>query len=308
MRESEELSEVGSRGSPGSHEVPDQTPAQELRALQLAELGILNEFVRLCEAHGLRYYLAYGTLLGAVRHRGFIPWDDDIDVTMPRDDYKRLAQIYASVPPSQFMWQSYMTEPEYPHLFGRVIKTGTVLRHAASDHLPFQQSIHIDVFPLDGIANRPWDALMQRLLVRICRIRLGVGLTRRPVKRLLVQAARVLPRRSAVFVIERLSRRYPTAESSRWICIGGPYGHSRQSFSSEWFGPGAAQMFEGRVFVGPAAWDEYLTHLYGDYMSPPPPNDRVSQHRVTDVQLESVTSNSGPAPTRVERARRERSG
>src|SRR5262249_11940290 len=93
--------------SPASDEVGGRLDDVQLRALQLVELDILREFVRLCEAHGLRYYLAYGTLLGAVRHRGFIPWDDDVDVTMPRDDYDRFADVCVSELRPGFAWQTY---------------------------------------------------------------------------------------------------------------------------------------------------------------------------------------------------------
>jgi len=242
--------------------------------------------VRLCDAHGLRYYLAYGTLLGAVRHRGFIPWDDDIDVSMPRDDYNRFAEICTSDLRPGFRWQSYATDRHYPHWFGKLIKTDTVLRHAASEHLPFQQSVHIDVFPLDGLADRPWEALVLHVFVRICRLRLGVDVKRTRVKRLLVQLVRVFPRRSVISLIKALTRRYPASMSRIWICVGGPYGQRRQSFPSRWFGSGTTQAFEDLTVVGPAAWDEYLTQLYGDYLTPPPPHHRVSHHQVTEQQLE----------------------
>ena len=133
-----------------------------LRALQLVELEILREFVRLCEANGLRYYLAYGTLLGAVRHKGFIPWDDDIDVTMPREDYERFAAICGAGLPGGLRWQSYATEGHYPVWFGKLIREDTVLRQALSDHLDISQSVFIDVFPLDGLASRWWEVLVQR--------------------------------------------------------------------------------------------------------------------------------------------------
>ena len=252
----------------------------------MVELSILRELVRVCEAHGLRYYLAYGTLLGAVRHRGFIPWDDDIDVTMPRDDYSRFAEICVSDLRPGFRWQTYATDSHYPHWFGKLIKTDTVLRQAPSEHLPFQQSVFIDVFPLDGLADRPLEALVQRVLFRICRLQLGVNVRRTPMKRLLLQLAMVFPRRSVVSLIGAVIRRYPAGKSTRWICVGGPYGHRRQTFPSRWFGPGATQAFEDLTVLGPAAWDEYLTQLYGDYMTPPPPRYRSSHHERTELQLE----------------------
>lgn len=287
MSEPQGRNEAGFHASSASGDPPDQVPNPELRDLQLVELSILREFVRVCEAHGLRYYLAYGTLLGAVRHRGFIPWDDDIDVTMPRDAYERFAAICASDLRPGFRWQSCATERHYPLWFGKLIKTDTVLRQAPSEHLPIQQSVSIDVFPLDGLADRPWEALLQRVLVRICRLRLNVGIRRRrPLKRLLIQLIRVLPRHFVISISEAMISRYPTGTSRRWNCVGGPYGHRRQSFPSPWFGPGVAQVFEGLTVVGPVEWEKYLAQLYGDYMTPPPPQHRVSHHEVTALQLE----------------------
>jgi len=288
------MTQVRAGREPSSHEasisgdLQDHPRNTELHDLQQVELSILREFVRVCEAHGLRYYVAYGTLLGAVRHGGFIPWDDDIDVTMPRGDYNRFAEICASDLRPGFKWQSYATETHYPHWFGKVIKTDTIFRHALTERLSFQQAVYIDVFPLDGLADRPWEALAQRALIRICRFRLGVDVKRGLVKRLVVQAARVLPRQLAISVIEGMSRRFPSSESKQWICVGGPYSHRRQSFPSRWFGDGARQSFQDLTVVGPTAWDEYLTQLYGDYMTPPPRLQRMTDHQVTEVQLASV--------------------
>jgi len=279
-------------------DLPDQVADTELHELQRVELTLLREFIRVCNAHGLRYYVAYGTLLGAVRHFGFIPWDDDIDVTMPRDDYNRFAEICAFDLPLGFKWQSYATEEHYPHWFGKLIKTDTVFRHALTERLSYQQSVYVDVFPLDGIPNRRWEALLQRVLFRICRLRIGVDVKRTPAKRLLVQAARILPRRRAISLIEAMGRRFPIGKSRRWVCVGGPYSHRQQSFPSRWFDAGAAQRFQDLTVVGPVAWHEYLTQLYSDYMTPPPPPNRMTDHQVTELQLEpQVAANASPNAT-----------
>jgi len=298
----------------------------ELRELQLVELGILREFVRLCEAHGLRYYLAYGTLLGAVRHSGFIPWDDDLDVTMPRDDYNRFTRACVSGLRPGFTWQTYGTSTHYPYSFGKLMKTDTVLRQAPSAHLPIQHSVHIDVFPLDGFADGRVQALLQRLVLVICRSRLGVGIRRTPLRRLgaqfvslissvgvharhpdrreqslidafgkavtmlfedlMVALTRVVPRSVVISMIEAMSRRYPPRGARRWICAGGAYGCRRQSFPSSWFGMGVPLRFEDLTVVGPAHWHAYLDQLYGDYMTPPPPRRRASHHACTEFSLE----------------------
>ena len=266
--------------------VVDQVPSRQLRDLQLADVEILREFGRVCEAHDLRYYLAYGTLLGAVLHRGFIPWDDDIDVTMPRPDYERFARICASEPRPGFTWQSYRTDRHYPFLFGKLLKDGTVLRQAPWAHLPLQHSVYIDVFPLDGGADGPWAKWAQRVVVRIAGARLRARCKRRRLKRVLVQLTRVIPRSAVIAVFEAMTGRVPTDGSTRWICAGNWYGYRRQRFPSGWFGPGATQVFEGLSLVGPVEWDAYLAQVYGDYMTPPPVADRRSHHQVTEVRLE----------------------
>ena len=235
--------------------------------------------------NGLRYYLAYGTLLGAVRHKGFIPWDDDIDVTMPREDYERFAMLCDGGLPGSLRWQSYATEPEYPLWFGKLIRDDTTFKQSISQHLKISQSVSIDVFPLDGVARRRPEVLVQRAIVRVARLRLGVALKRDPGKRLLVQVLRVIPRRIVIAAGDAMARRYPSHTAARWLCGGGPYGYSRQSFPAAWFGRGTELVFEDMVVVGPVRWDEYLAHLYGDYRTPPPPNERVSHHGVTEVQL-----------------------
>ena len=116
-------------------------------------------------------------------------------------------------------------------------------------------------------------------------MRLGVELKRTRGKRLPVQAARIVPRRFVIWLVEAMARRYPGRRASRWICGGGPYGYARQSFPAAWFGIGTELAFEDMTAVAPACWDEYLTHLYGDYRTPPPPSRQLSHHDVTAVQL-----------------------
>lgn len=261
------------------------SPSPALRDLQLVELSVLRELLRVCEAHGLRYFLAYGTLLGAVRHRGFIPWDDDIDVTMPRSDYDRLGHICGSGLRPGFRWQSYSTDRDYPHLFGKLVRDGTVLTQEPTAHLPIQHSVYIDVFPLDGCAGGRWSAVTQRVVLRLIRGRLGVSIRRGSFNHAIAQLTRVIPRSMAIAAFERMVRSIPAEGSARWICVGGPYGAVRQTFPSVWFGAGAPQVFEDVAAIGPLEWDKYLNRLYGDYMTPPPVAKRTSHHQVTFVRL-----------------------
>ena len=139
-----------------------------LRQLQLVELDILKQFLEICEKHALTYYMLGGTLLGAVRHKGFIPWDDDIDIGMPRPDYEKFLKLatYDLKPPYQ-LHTLFQNRGEYNYYYARVENPETrVLRKMAIEdvHIP----AWIDVFPLDGVPN---DAHNRDKWIRKCSVR-----------------------------------------------------------------------------------------------------------------------------------------
>lgn len=121
----------------------------ELRTLQLRELDLLLEFRRVCDLFGLRYYLTAGTLLGAVRHKGFIPWDDDIDVAMPRSDYDKLARLASQYVSKKYVYQEYRTERNFPYYFAKLRERGTQVEEPILRTIQMEQGYYIDIFPLD---------------------------------------------------------------------------------------------------------------------------------------------------------------
>ena len=132
---------------------------RDLRDLQLQELQILLEFQRVCQLLGLRYYLTAGTLLGAVRHRGFIPWDDDVDVAMPRADYDRLFREGPALLGPEYLLQDYRTEPNFPYYFGKLRLRGTRAEEPVLRAINMDQGIYIDLFPLDLCPDRDRPAM-----------------------------------------------------------------------------------------------------------------------------------------------------
>ena len=119
----------------------------DLRDIQLEELNILREFCRVCEALNLRYYLTAGTLLGAVRHRGFIPWDDDIDIAMPREDYDRLSRHWREVLSPGYTYQDYRSEPNFPYYFAKVRKRVPMLLSRCFAPSPWSRGTTSTSFP-----------------------------------------------------------------------------------------------------------------------------------------------------------------
>lgn len=133
-----------------------------LRRLQLTELEILKDIDRVCRAHGIAYWLDSGTALGAMRHGGFIPWDDDIDVGMPRGDYERFLEVAPETLGERYCLTTPYTNPHQAALFAKVMLKGTRFATAETLEAGFEQGIFVDVFPYDFVCPNPRDAKRQR--------------------------------------------------------------------------------------------------------------------------------------------------
>jgi len=260
---------------------------ESLRALQLRDLEILREFKRICETHSLRYYLGSGTLLGAVRHKGFIPWDDDIDVEMPRPDYDRFSALCATDLGTGFSWHTYLTDRRYPFMWGKLMRDDTELRQGPTAHLDIQQSIYIDVWPLDGISNRRPSEAIQRAFHKWCQIRLSADLKRPGLRGLVAKSWKIVPRGLVVAMCEWVTRHFSYEQCRVVAHPRALYGYRKECMPREWFGEAVPQQFEDMQLPGPQHWHEYLTHVYGDYMKPPPEAQRRSRHESTIVTLSS---------------------
>ena len=138
----------------------------EKKALQLRELEILDFFADVCKRNGLRYFIIAGTLLGAVRHGGFIPWDDDIDVAMPRRDFNKFAKICKKELPDGYFFQSSKTEKEYPFFFAKLRRDGDTVNESILESHDIHKGCYIDVFPLDKC---PRSARGRKMLFKLLR-------------------------------------------------------------------------------------------------------------------------------------------
>ena len=135
-----------------------------IKPLQNELKTLYKEFESFCNKNGIRLYLAYGTLLGAIRHKGFIPWDDDWDVYMPRPDYEKMIQLRHCLP-EDMTWSSIETNPDHDLLFGKIYKkvsADDIARLERETGLSIRQGIFIDIFPLDGMPSNPISLLYWR--------------------------------------------------------------------------------------------------------------------------------------------------
>lgn len=255
----------------------------QFEEMKKIELNILIYFTEVCEENNLRYYLGGGTLLGAVRHKGFIPWDDDIDVMMPRPDFQKLLSLsinnenYNIIKPGT---------AGYYYNFAKLVDTRTILEEKGIKRID-GLGVYIDIFPLDGMPETP-DARKKRFK-ELNSIRKRINNTcllrpkfhRNPFAYL--NACRIYNSNKNID-LSSLQKKYLDSalknsfdDSEFVFAAGGAYG-ARDIFPGKWFEKEIELQFENLSVKAFNGYDFYLTQLYGDYMTLPPEDKRVTPH------------------------------
>lgn len=269
--------------SPG----PTQLTMEQMRARQLRLLDALTEH---CDAHGLRYYLCAGTLLGAVRHGGYIPWDDDIDVMLPRADYDRFCATFPSpTAPAGISLRSLVTRSDHVLPFAKLCDDRSRLE-VESDIIK-GLGVFIDVFPLDGWSDSRSRQTFQRIVLKalldVMRIKHVVLRRKRARGRnVLLAVAKLvlspLPPRRVALLMERVARLGPFDASSEGGVISWGY---QESVPVSAYGVPTKLKFEDRQCSAPGDPDTVLRVLYGDYRQLPPVDQQVTLHRFVAYDL-----------------------
>ena len=261
----------------------------QLKLLQEIELENLRMLMEICEKNHLRYYLIGGSLLGAMRHRGFIPWDDDIDVGLPRPDYNRFVQIAKSYLPDHMDVKTMTSDPNYKCYFTRLINNKKKIYW---DHGQYTAVIGVwmDVFPLDGLPENPLLRKMQVFRVKLAKALykftqidyVSTNRTNRPLsERVLIRFAqltrigRLMNADRRLQKLDRALQRYDYDTSAYAWNFSGCYGQ-REIVPHIQLGGSRTAEFEGMQVSIPEAAEAYLTSIYGDYMKLPPEDQRRS--------------------------------
>lgn len=243
-------------------------------------------FRQLCEKHSLRFYLTAGTLLGAVRHKGFIPWDDDIDVAMPRADYDRLRLHYLSDLPKEYYWQDPFTEENFPYIFTKLRKHGTHVDEPDMENFHVRSGISIDIFPLDICPDQDRAARLFFRVITLLSFAYAGHVdrdfpfpSRKKHVRLAYHILRRLPTsalRSLRGTIVRLCGKW---SSGRRLCtVGGIHEFPAETYQARWFEGDTELPFEGELYPVPQGWDALLKNMYGDYWKAPNEENREGHY------------------------------
>ena len=250
-----------------------------------------GEFDRVCRAHDIPYYLVAGSLLGAVRHQGIIPWDDDVDIALMRPDYERFLSVAARELKSRYFLQTNKSDPEYFLCFAKIRISGTKIVEASSIDCDIHSGVFIDILPFDNVPD--WRA-MRWLHAGICRLLNIMVLARgnyrdlSPLRNCVVRVLRAFLRpipfptlMSWLQAALQLSHN----EESRYVVMFSGMSYRRDCLPRRYFRESIDLTFGGHAASAPAMWDEYLTDLYGDYMTPPPEDERGKGHAVVELEL-----------------------
>ena len=269
----------------------------DLRKLQLLEVNLLQKFQQICDENQITYFFVGGGLIGALRHGGFIPWDDDIDIVLPRNDYDKFIEIC-----KKGVGGGYGIVSDWNFVFSRFVDFDSVIeRPSAFEAL--NENVWIDLFPIDGMPNNKllrWlhmrHALFLRYLLILTDVSHLAGKKKRPFyETLVLKLCNVMPVFGALNkgkicrMLEKCMRKYKYYESEFCCNLIGRYRSREIQPRSRWGNP-VTLFFEGVEVKVPENYHDFQTHIYGDYMKLPPQNERLAheakllKHRSLDLE------------------------
>ena len=255
-----------------------------IQEIQSETLQIMKVIHKICIEQNLKYALFYGTLIGAVRHKGFIPWDDDLDIVMPRSDYEKLESYFIECEKELLPYKlfSYKTVQNYPYMINRICNTG--FRMEAENEKDCGMGTFIDVYPLDGAGNGTDKTFNKKAWFYSSMYFSKSREHYVPVK----GSAKTLVKKTAYFLskiasyksirkrLEKLANKYPYSNSEFVTVV--VWGNARYFYKKSFFDDLCLTKYEDAEFYIPKHYDEILRAQYGDYMRLPPEEERTGHH------------------------------
>ena len=275
--------------------------SEELKKLQSVEVEILDEIARLCEKHSIRYCLIGGTLLGAVRHKGFIPWDDDLDIVMPRADYDKFCAVSKIELDSKYYLHNIQTDKKYWLPFAKIRKHGTIFDEKNCANINAPKGIYVDIFPLDfskgeNSKEQAFRTFWIKQIAGAIIWKRGIHETKH---KLLAWIRNIffLPFTIKFLTKIELSLMQKLKKGDYYVNFGSNYKTKKQTMPISYYEPYDFLEFEEKKYPVPKEYEKVLTRIYGsDYMQLPPEEKRVTHKPVRlifDINDKEKGKNNG---------------
>lgn len=266
---------------------------EEIAKLKCTEIEILDELDRVCRKNNLEYFMVGGTLLGSVRHKGFIPWDDDIDVVMFRSDLDKLEKLYCNGEfGGNYFLQTENTDKKYPLMTAKLRKNNTVfLEDCMDDNIASHSGIFVDIFPIDDISdldnptvrkNAGKISFLTTIICESCGYRYGVSTK----VKLLAKVASMI----GIGRLKKLRNKLMTNENQQGFdkctIYASNYGYIKQCRKRDVYSPHCDLEFEGKKYMAPCKYEDFLIQLFGaNYMELPPIEKRITRHPIKKIDF-----------------------
>jgi lipopolysaccharide cholinephosphotransferase len=262
----------------------------QIQQVWQVEQEILDAIHQVCTAHNLRYSLAYGTLIGAIRHGGFIPWDDDIDLVMPREDYEKLVSIWNDAAPAGYIMQNVQNSPDYTNNFAKIRKNHTTfLQNESEREKQYHKGIFVDIFPGDRVASGKLTNKLQYIACAVdllfCRgFSSGSGGMVGAIERLLLALPKGM-RPGLRNASEKIIQNW-NGKNDKKLFFPSTIEYAKHYYSADLFENMGTITFCGKEYSCVADPDAFLRADYGDYMQLPPEEERMWKHHPIIIDLE----------------------
>lgn len=264
-----------------------------LRQIQMIELEMLIEVDKICKKNNIKYTIIGGTLLGAVRHGGFIPWDDDADVAMLRSEYERFCEVCKKeLNEQKFYLQTMDNTKGYRWGYAKLRRKGTLFLREHQEHMPYEQGIFLDIFPIDGT---PDNVLLRKFhnfrcfcVRKILWSAVGRNAGKSNFERFIYNILYRIPETTVKKWYRGLILKKKAATTKIVRTLTFPAPKKLNGYYRKWFAETNPISFEGHLFEGVKEYEEWLTYEFGDYMQIPPENKRKA-HPVTEIKLIDVS-------------------
>ena len=267
----------------------------ELRKCQILQLNIANEVIKICEKNNISYIFIAGSMLGTIRHKGFIPWDDDLDIGMMRSEYKKFLKIAKNELPSNLFLQTWDTDTNFGLPITKIRLNGTKYIEKNSRNVEIHSGIYIDIFPFDNVpeneilmrAQRLGVTFFKHLLLNKCNYEYIDRSNKR--KWFIGRIFKILSKFVSFSYIHKrfysIMTKYNNNITKCVVAFGGASNLKKETLNRSWVIETEIRDFEGLKVNISREWDAYLKHFYGDYMTPPPENDRYIGHSITEIDF-----------------------